>query len=506
MTVRKFLRSLPTLCLSIALLPTVLSAQEDVPPVPSYADAVVEYESNRKPGKLSTEDRAIMQRNAAELAARLPDSGLKVGERAPDFTLPNAFCKPVSLSEQLAKGPVVLTFYRGAWCPYCNLELKSLHGALPHLERLGARLIAVTPQQPDKSLEQVKKDGYSFEILSDLDSAVMRNYRLYFAVPRELSDLYRDRFGLDLASYNGPGRYELPVPGTFVIDRHGFVRAAFADTDYKRRMEPADIITALRALENKDADRADTGPLVNEQDMTFVAVPAGEFIMGTHGLEAAAMERPDGKLSQIRDETPPHRVSLPEPFLLGRTEVTQDQWLKVMGTRPGPEAHWQREDWRTLPVVSVTWQDVQHFIKALDERTPGITYRLPTEAEWEYAARAGTEGLRPMPVDKLPDYAWYIENSGDEVQPVATRKANTWDLHDMLGNVWEWTADWYAPDYYANAPDINPQGPAAGNKKLRRGGSYHCPMHLVRPGYRSADTPTQAYSVVGFRLVAKPSH
>jgi sulfatase modifying factor 1 len=174
--------------------------------------------------------------------------------------------------------------------------------------------------------------------------------------------------------------------------------------------------------------------------------------------------------------------------------------------RPGGPASgaWQRDDWRTLPVVSVTWLDVQHFIKALDERTPGITYRLPTEAEWEYAARAGTEGLRPMPVDKLPDYAWYIENSGDEVHPVATRKANTWDLHDMFGNVWEWTADWYAPDYYAKAPDTSPQGPADGNKKLRRGGSYHCPIHLVRPGYRSADAPTQTYSVVGFRLVAEP--
>ena len=506
MTTRKSLRSLPTLCLSIALLPAALSAQEDVPPVPSYADAVVEFEASRKPGKLTAEDRAVMQRSAAELAERLPDPGLKVGEHAPVFTLPNAFGKPVSLSEQLAKGPVVLTFYRGAWCPYCNLELKALHGALPRLKRLGARLIAVTPQQPDKSLEQVKKDGYPFEILSDLDSAVMRDYRLYFAVPKALSDLYRDRFGLDLAIYNGPGRYELPVPGTFVIDRQGIVRAAFADTDYKRRMEPADIIATLRGLANQDTGRADAGPLVNELGMAFVEVPAGEFVMGSHDLEAAAMELPDGELARIRDETPPHRVRLPGPFWLGRTELTQAQWLQVMGTRPGPQSHWQRDDWRALPVVSVTWFDVQRFIAALEERTPGISYRLPTEAEWEYAARAGTQDLRPMPVDTLPDYAWHIENSGDMVQPVATRKANTWGLHDLFGNVWEWTADWYAPGYYANAPIVAPQGPANGSKKVRRGGSYHCPVHLVRPGYRSADDPAQTYSVVGFRLVAEPNH
>ncbi|NIV31324.1 MAG: redoxin domain-containing protein, partial [Anaerolineae bacterium] len=98
-----------------------------------------------------------MQQAATELAQKLPDPGLDVGQKAPDFTLPNAFGKSVSLSEYLEKGPVVLTFYRGAWCPYCNLELHALHASLPHFERYGARLIAVTPQKPDKSLEQVKK-------------------------------------------------------------------------------------------------------------------------------------------------------------------------------------------------------------------------------------------------------------------------------------------------------------------------------------------------------------
>jgi peroxiredoxin len=248
MKIQNVLHTLPMLCLSIILLPVAVDAGEEAPPVPSYADALATYQAGQKPDMLSEADRAVMQRSANELAEQLPDPGLKVDERAPDFTLPNAFGKPVSLSTQLDKGPVVLSFYRGAWCPYCNLELKALHGALPHFERLGATLIAVTPQQPDKSLEQVKQDNYPFEILSDLDSTVMRDYRLYFTVPDELSNLYRDRFGLDLAAYNGPGRYELPVPGTFVIDTNGIVRAAFADTDYKRRMEPADIIAALQSL------------------------------------------------------------------------------------------------------------------------------------------------------------------------------------------------------------------------------------------------------------------
>jgi len=251
MKTRNMLHSLPMLCFSITLFTTAATASEDQPPVPSYADALAAYEASSKPGIMSEADRGVMQRSADELAEFLPDPGLKVGERAPDFTLPNAYGKPVSLSAQLAKGPVVLSFYRGAWCPYCNLELKALHGALPHFERLGARLIAVTPQQPDKSLEQVKKDNYPFEILSDLDGTVMRDYRLYFTVPDELNNLYQDRFGLDLAAYNGPGRYELPVPGTFVIDASGIVRAAFADIDYKLRMEPADIIATLQTLADK---------------------------------------------------------------------------------------------------------------------------------------------------------------------------------------------------------------------------------------------------------------
>jgi len=248
MILRNILPSLSLMLLSIILPSAAACGGEQVPPVSSYAEARAEYEAGRKPGMLDEHDLAVMQRSADELAALLPDPGLKVGERAPDFTLPNAYGEPVSLSSQLASGPVVLAFYRGAWCPYCNLELKSLHAALPHFERLGATLIAVTPQQPDKSLEQVKKDGYPFEILSDLHSKVIRDYRLYFTVPDELSELYKTRFGLDLATYNGPGRYELPVPGTFVIDQQGIVRAAFADTDYKQRMEPAQIIAALQAL------------------------------------------------------------------------------------------------------------------------------------------------------------------------------------------------------------------------------------------------------------------
>jgi len=242
----------------------------------------------------------------------------------------------------------------------------------------------------------------------------------------------------------------------------------------------------------------------NDLGMRFVRIPAGAFIMGSADLDEILFELPDGESMRIQDEAPAHKVVFTTPFYLGQTEVTQAQWHTIMDTRPGPEAHWRRADWQQLPVVSVSWHDIQHYLVTLNKRDTGTRYRLPTEAEWEYAARAGSPGLRPFPAGELVKHAWYIENSDDTVQPVATRSPNPWGLHDMLGNVWEWTHDWYSPEYYMHSPAGMPRGPVTGDKKIRRGGSYHCQIHLVRPGYRSADTPDTRYSVIGFRLVAIP--
>ena len=246
------------------------------------------------------------------------------------------------------------------------------------------------------------------------------------------------------------------------------------------------------------------GTIRNDLGMHFVSIPAGTFIMGSQDLDAIIIGLPDGDASMIRDETPAHTVVIGKPFYLGTTEVTQAQWLAVMKSRPGPAEHWERRDWEQLPVVSVNWHDTQAFIKALNSRADTLRYRLPTEAEWEYAARAGTTGIRPFPEEALMRHAWYINNSTDRIQPVATRAANPWGLHDMFGNVWEWINDWYAPDTYGTSSRTDPAGPARGSKKIRRGGSYHCKAHLVRPAYRSADTTDTRYSVIGFRLVAIP--
>jgi peroxiredoxin len=219
---------------------------DDTPP--SFQSGVETFMANRSGSKLSENDRSIMVKAARDLKKAMPEPGLKVGMSAPDFQLSNAFGNKVKLSERLVGGPVVLAFYRGAWCPFCNIELNALQSSLPYFRKYNASLIAVTPQKPDKSKEQLVKSEYTFEVLSDLDDSVMKAYNLYFEVPQELYELYKNQFNFDITEYNGKDRHGLPVPGTFVIDQDGIIQAAYAETDYKKRMEPEDIINALKAL------------------------------------------------------------------------------------------------------------------------------------------------------------------------------------------------------------------------------------------------------------------
>ena len=247
---------------------------------------------------------------------------------------------------------------------------------------------------------------------------------------------------------------------------------------------------------------ADT--LENFLGMRFIEIPAGEFIMGTADLESAVMEIPEAQENALVDETPAHTVVISKPFYLALTEVTQEQWFKVMENRPGPEQNWQRKEWRNLPVVSINWFMSQRFIEEINNMDKRYRYRLPTEAEWEYVAKGGVNELRPVELEQLEDHAWFINNSKDIPQPVASRKPNRFGVHDMLGNVWEWVDDWYAADTYTSDGRTDPTGPAEGRSKVRRGGSYHCPLHLVRPGYRSANPPATRYEVLGFRVIAEP--
>jgi peroxiredoxin len=184
----------------------------------------------------------------AEVDASGVAPGLAPGEQAPEFSLPDAMERSVSLKERLSSGPVVLVFYRGEWCPYCNTYLRALQAALPQITTRGASLVAVSPQSPDHSLSITEKAQLGFDVLSDVDQKVIRAYKVQFTAPADLQDVHVNAFDVDLRDYTANRSWQLPVPATFVIDRAGVVRAAHVSADYRTRMEPADILAALDDL------------------------------------------------------------------------------------------------------------------------------------------------------------------------------------------------------------------------------------------------------------------
>ena len=216
-----------------ATVPAALSLQEQL-------DAV----SDRTPEQM----RSRIATAIAEIRTTGETVGLQIGDVAPDFVLPDALGRPIALAAALERGPVVLTFYRGEWCPYCNLQLRSLQDALADMRALGASLLAVSPQSPDHSLSVTEKHNLEFAVLSDVDQSVIRAYRVQFAVTGELRDLHLNVFHNDPRDRNADGSMKLPVPATFIIDLDGVIRARFVNPDWRVRMEPADIIAALLAL------------------------------------------------------------------------------------------------------------------------------------------------------------------------------------------------------------------------------------------------------------------
>jgi peroxiredoxin len=187
---------------------------------------------------------------------RLVDSGiaensLKVGDKAPDFKLPSAAGESVGLNELLENGPVVLNFYRGGWCPYCSLELNAYKNRLPEIEELGASLVAISPQTPDNSLTTAEKNELEFQVLSDVGNKTANEFGLVFTLAEELHDLYKS-FGLDIPKFNGDDTWELPMPGTYVIDKNGTVKFAYANADYTKRAEPDEVISTLKELSVKE--------------------------------------------------------------------------------------------------------------------------------------------------------------------------------------------------------------------------------------------------------------
>lgn len=298
----------------------------------------------------------------------------------------------------------------------------------------------------------------------------------------------------------------------------------------------------------------------NSLGMRLVQIPAGTFRMGSdESLSALQKDFPRMeavRLEALRDEAPVHIVRITRPFYMGQTEITVGQFrqfLQASGYVPESvadgtggygynpaydpatttrgdlfEGRDMRYSWRNPgfaqtdrhPVVNVTWNDAQALAQWLS-RTEGRTYRLPTEAEWEYAARAGTRsrfhsGNAPESLHKVanvfdakaapywPQLVQHATHASDGyafTAPVARFAPNAWGLYDMHGNAWEWTSDLYGEDYYAQSPVNDPQGPSEGDVYVRRGGSWHTWPLYARSSYRNWNSPQTRYTLVGIRLV-----
>lgn len=230
----------------------------------------------------------------------------------------------------------------------------------------------------------------------------------------------------------------------------------------------------------------------------FISIPAGSFMMGSsaanlsESLRMARKDYADFEAAWIENEKPAHRVDIPEEFWMGKTEVTQAQWEKIMGTNPS-----FKEKCADCPVDRVSWEDAKEFIKKLNELNNGFVYSLPSEAEWEYAARGGTTRLF---AGNTEDISWHSGNSGSATNPVASRLPNSFGLYDMNGNVAEWCEDLYERYDKAENPDA-PTGPA--NLRVVRGGHWNVFPTLQRSTARSGLSPNVRNITTGFRLAAR---
>ncbi len=174
----------------------------------------------------------------------LSGNALKIGDNMIDFSLPDALGNTVSLSSLLQKGKVIISFYRGGWCPYCNLELKAWQEILPEVEKQGASLVAITPETPDNSLTTSEKNNLKFSVLSDIDNIISKEVGLVFKMPKDLRDVYHS-FNLDVPKHNGNSNYELPMPATYVLNKEGEIIYAFIPEDYTERADPKEILNII---------------------------------------------------------------------------------------------------------------------------------------------------------------------------------------------------------------------------------------------------------------------
>ena len=213
----------------------------------SLQDNIVDYKAG-----FSQKAPANVQELMKLATKNLADSGIvdkapKVTEKLPTFSLPNQNGDLVNLSDLLTKGPVVVTFYRGGWCPYCNMELSAYQEELANITAENATLVAITPELPDSSLSTTEKNALKFEVLTDVNSQYAASLGIVFSLPEELRSIYLS-FGIEVEKHNGAGQFDLPLAATFVIAQDGTIASAFVEADYTARKDPTEVVAELKKL------------------------------------------------------------------------------------------------------------------------------------------------------------------------------------------------------------------------------------------------------------------
>ena len=406
------------------------------------------------------------------------------------FTIGKGDMTPISVSLVSALATLNVS------CPTPAVSLyvdKKSVGSLPWNGNLkeGMHLLEVRKdgyrsQQKTIQLAQQQKLDVAFDALSAIQGNLSVNFKPFG------SDVYVDgvKVGQSPRVFNGVlvGNHNVEIRKSgYTTSRQTVTISEGQTASISGSLTSTASTSSTNALSSNSSSPSGntiTFPVKNGINIEMVKVEAGSFNMGA----TSEMENP------FEDEKPVHRVTLTNDYYIGKYEVTQALWKTVMGNKPS------RFKGDALPVEQVSWNDCQKFITKLNKLT-GKNFRLPTEAEWEYAARGGkkSRGYQYSGSNTLGDVAWYYDNSGIKTHAVGTKQPNELGIYDMTGNVFEWCQDWR--DSYSSSPLVNPMGAASGSNRVRRGGSWGSSARGCHTSFRNGNAPDDRYGSLGLRLV-----
>ena len=407
-----------------------------------------------------------------------------------NFTIGKGDMSPISVSLVSALATLSVS------CPTPAVSLyvdKKSVGSLPWNGNLkeGMHLLEVRKdgyrsQQKTIQLAQQQKLDVAFDALSAIQGNLSVNFKPFG------SDVYVDgvKVGQSPRVFNGVlvGNHNVEIRKSgYATSRQTVTISEGQTASISGSLTSSTSSSSANTLSSSGSSlsgNALTIPVKNGISIEMVKVEAGSFNMGA----TPEMINPD------TDEKPVHRVTLTNDYYIGKYEVTQALWQAVMGSNP---SHFKGDD---LPVEQVSWNDCQDFISKLNAMT-GKRFRLPSEAEWEYAARGGkkSRGYQYSGSNTLGDVAWYEGNSGSKTHAVGTKQPNELGIYDMTGNVWEWCQDWYGS--YSSSPQTNPTGAVRGSFRVGRGGSWYHSARNCRSSYHDFDTPVSRGNYLGLRLI-----